>query len=130
MKKLSLIFMLIMALFVAPIAVMAGTKTVEFTWEQNISDDFGGWTLWKSVETGGPYAKVTDIAYVSTQSTYISDQIISAPDGQTTTFYFVLSAFDISQNQSGYSNEVSEEFDFEAPDDPSSFSLIIKVEGQ
>lgn len=129
MKKLLALIVLALALFVASPAV-AGTKTITFAWEQpgDISD-LQGWKLYVSEAAGGPYTIQTTINYDGNPlQEYQSAQPIISPDGQRKTYYFVVTAFDQSGNESGYSNEVSAIIDFEAPLLP--IKLIIKVISQ
>ena len=127
MKKLFfalLVSIISVGLFVS--TAFAGSETVQFAWNQVISADFAGWKVYKSETAGGSYTHVTDIAYVTEQSEYTSEQVIVAPDGQVTTYYFVFTAFDTDGRESEYSNEVNHEFDFVvAPAAP--FSLTITV---
>ena len=106
---------------------MAGDKDLTFTWEQVISPDFAGWHLHVSETSGGPYAIAAEIIYDGIeQPEYTSTEPITAPKGQTTLYYFVMSAFDNEGNESGFSNEVSTVIDFESPSAP--FSLTITVQ--
>ena len=125
MKKLLCLIPLLIMLFAG--LVWAGEKSLEFSWDQVISSDFAGWKLYMS-ETPGDYTGVApiDIPYTG-QSTYESTQVIISPDGETHIYYFVLTAYDdeMPSLESGYSNEVSQEIDFEAPGEP--FSLTVTV---
>ena len=127
-KVLSLFFTLILCLaFVVP--VVAQTKQVDLTfdWQQNISADFYGWKLWYSTVSGGPYTQLgSDILYTPPPAPpYTSDELIIAPDGAETTYYFVVNAWDSAGNNSGDSNEVSYLVDFLAPDIPVQLNVTI-----
>ena len=127
-KLLSLFFTFILCLaFVVP--AVAQTKQVDLTfdWQQNISADFYGWKLWYSTTSGGPYTQLgSDILYTPPPSPpYTSDELIIAPDGAETTYYFVVNACDSAGNNSGDSNEVSYLVDFLAPDIPVQLNVTI-----
>ena len=101
-------------------------KTLTFAWEQEISSDFAGWTLYKSNLSGEGYTKVIDIEYVSGQTQpYEMDVVMTFPDGQENRVYFVMTARDVDGNESEFSNEVSTIIDFKSPNSP--VRLIIKV---
>jgi hypothetical protein len=134
LKKSNLIFAIILAVFLlsAPSAVAQGTgKTVNltFAWEQAAADTsnpgFGGWKLYRSATAGGPYALVETIPFSSPGATYTATRPISSPDGTTSTWFFVLTAFDSAGNESGRSNEVSAVIDFEAPGMPVNLRVTV-----
>jgi hypothetical protein len=108
-------------------SVFAGAKTLEFTWRQTLPDpnDLAGWRLYSSQTQGGPYSLVLTIPFVSEQTQYSSTQPFVSPDGQRKTYYFVLTAFDTSGNESGYSNEASASIDFEAPGVPIQLKVTV-----
>ena len=78
--------------------------SVKLVWDANIESDLAGYKLYKGNESG-VYNDVTDVGNV-TQYT------VDVPDG---TWYFALSAYDTSDNESGYSNEVSTLTDSTSP---------------
>ena len=123
MKKL--LKALVILSVVTVMCVFAGSKTLQFTWEQTITSDFAGWKIYKATQTGGPYEHLIDVAYVSEQSEYTATHPITALDGETTTFYFVLTAFDTSGNESGYSDEASIPIDFQAPPVPITLTITV-----
>jgi hypothetical protein len=76
-----------------------------------------------------PSEPVSTLYYQGVEQTeYQADEIITSPDGEEHTYYFVLTAFDEDGNESGYSNEMSAPIDFEAPGVP--FSLTVTVQAQ
>ena len=119
--------LVVLALLLFASVCFAGTKTLTATWQQAIptENDLAGWKLYKATVAGGPYTLDRTIPYVSQQTTYTSSAPITVPDGQLTTLYFVLSAFDTSGNESGKSNEVQVQIDFLPPGNP--FQLIITI---
>ncbi len=123
MKKL----IIFLAVALLTISAFAGQKNLKFEWEQALSPDLLQWNLYYSETAGGPYTLLTDIVYAGEPGPqFTSDPIIfTSPDGQAVTYYFVLTAEDASGNESRYSNEVSEIIDFEAPDAPFTFTVIV-----
>jgi hypothetical protein len=107
--------------------VSAGTKTLNFAWEQPGSlVGFAGWKLYQSDTAGGPGTVSMTIPYGgASQSTYTGTKVLTSPDGVTKTYYFTLSAFDTSGNESAKSNEVSAVIDFEAPGVPLNLQVTI-----
>ena len=126
------------------IAAHGADKSLTFAWDQVITDDFAGWRLWVSDTQGGPYDKgltyfkdaqgnpIESIWIVydgSGAGSYTSDQVVTIPDGQAITLYFVLNAWDNADNYSTNSNEVSEVFaDDIPPDGPQNFSVTVNVQ--
>ena len=115
----------IIGIIILCVCVFGAEKTLHFTWEQTITTDFAGWKLYKSETAGGPYDYFTTIDYVEPQTEYTTTQVVTVPDGQTTTLYFVLTAFDDQGNESGYSGEASITLDFEAPPVPITLTITV-----
>jgi hypothetical protein len=103
----------------------AGQKTITFQWDSNTEADMAGYKLYKGSAAGGPYTFIVSIPYLPGVPTQTSPTDIIVPDGTETVIYFVLTAYDISNNESGYSNEVNARIDFKPPGNPVQF--IIKV---
>lgn len=103
----------------------AGTKTLTFAWTQpGPLDDLAGWKLYQSDTAGGAGILAMTIPYGGTaQAEYTGVKSLVSPDGQTKVYFFVLTSFDTSGNESGRSNEVSARIDFEVPGIP----LTLKV---
>jgi len=99
-------------------------------WSQELPDpnDLAGWRVYQSHAPGTGYFKVKEIPFVSPSTEYSTEITISSPvDSGTKTFYFVITSFDTSQNESGYSNEVMFSVtDVIAPKVP----FIIRIIGQ
>jgi hypothetical protein len=128
MKKFIILFALISILFAS--TAMAAQKTLVFSWNQTISTDFAGWKLYRAT---APSVQVTPANLVATitydgtvRQEYQSTQAMTAPDGVETTWYFVLTAFDNSANESAKSNEVSVVIDFGAPVAPFTFKVTVQ----
>jgi hypothetical protein len=111
--------------------VQAGTKTLNFAWEQAASDtaapDFGGWKIYRKLTADGTpsYSLVATIEFVAAQATYTTSQTLEFPSGQTTTAVFAATAFDRAGNESPYSNEASVTIDFQTPSVPIEFRITV-----
>ena len=142
-RTITLCCVLVVLSMVCGIMAYSAEKSLTFAWDQVISTDFAGWRLWVSDTAGGPYDDGATyfrdangdpidsiwIAYDgSGAGSYTSDQVVTIPDGQSVTLYFVLNAWDTANNYSQNSNEVSQDFvDAVPPDAPQSFSVTIIV---
>ncbi len=106
----------------------AGTKTINFAWQQDVADlsTLTGWKIYKADVAGGPYALLSTINYNGApQQEYTSGpQSLISPDGQIKTYFFVATAFKPGA-ESGYSNEVSAVIDFKAISVPVQFRLTV-----
>jgi hypothetical protein len=128
MKKLLMLFVF---LFLLSGYAWAGEKNLKFAWEQSAGDvqsgNFGGWLLYMAETAGGyDFQNPWDtIVFVSEQSSYEATKVLTSPDGEAHTYYFVITAYDMENNESGPSNEVSQLIDFEAPGVP--FTLTVTV---
>ncbi len=80
-----------------------------FAWQQQlpIPNDLAGWRLYQSTTPGGPYSLVESIPFKTPQTEYRATVRISIPEGETRTLYFVLTAYDLSGNESAFSHETS-----------------------
>lgn len=123
MKKLVL-FLATMFLCLSSF-IFAGEKQLTLEWEQTITDDFAGWTLYHSLDNS-TYEKFTDIDYIETKEVYTTTKTVTSPDGEDQTHWFYMTARDNSGNESERSNIVSEDIDFESPNIP--YILTITIE--
>ena len=116
---------LILSVMVLVTFAFAGTKNLTFAWSQPGSlAGFAGWKLYQSDVSGLPGVLAMTIPYGGVaQTEYTGTKTLTSPDGVTKTYYFTLTAFDTSGNESAKSNEVSAMIDFEAPGVP----LTLKV---
>jgi len=86
---------------------------VTLAWDEPVEDiaqgDFGGWKIYSSTTQGGPYSESATIDY---DASFNYEAIVTIPEitGNPVIYYLVVTAFDTSGNESGYSNEVSKEF--------------------
>jgi hypothetical protein len=124
MKKILIAVLLVVALIGV---AYAGQKTLTFAWSQPGSMvGFAGWKLYQSDVAGLPGVLAMTIPYGGTSQTeYTGTKILTSPDGQTKTYYFTLTAFDTSANESAKSNEVSAVIDFESPSVPVTLKVTI-----
>ena len=124
MKKL---MVLCLAIILMATVAFSGTKTLNFAWEQPGSMvGFAGWKLYQSDASGLPGAVVLTIPYGGVaQTSYTGTRILTSPDGQSKTYYFTLTAFDTSNNESAKSNEVSAVIDFESPGVPMTLTVTV-----
>lgn len=87
---------------------------VGFTWNPNTESDLAGYRLYQS-KVSGVYVKGVDTA-VSDIPVGTEGTVIQITRGGT--YFWVLTAYDEYGNESGFSNEVSEYFNFSAPANP------------
>ncbi len=119
MRKL----LLTLAILLAAIPALAVTHEVKFEWDANTEPDLAGYTLYRAAVSGGPYTAVLDVPAPDTSTLYT----ISGDYNQTV--YFVLTASDTSNNESGFSNEVFYKLpappDVTPPAPPSGFRVFL-----
>ena len=109
-------------------AAYGADKPITFQWEQAVVDlpTLEKWTLYYAIASGGPYVFLANIPYASQPEPYQSTQTVSiVGDGEERNIYFVLTATDTDDNESGYSNEIYEWIDFKAPGNPFTFTIIL-----
>ena len=82
------------------LAATAGDTTIDLTWNANSENDLAGYKLFRSETAGGPYTQIGTGLLTGTAAT---------DTGLTngTTYYYVLTAVDVWNNESGDSNEAS-----------------------
>jgi hypothetical protein len=106
---------------------------LSFEWQQAAADtqagsDFAGWKLYRAETSGGPWTLLATINYSGTPAAaYTTTQSMTSPIGEEKTWYFVLTAFDRSGNETTYSNEALARVDFKPPGVPSQFTVTIRV---
>jgi hypothetical protein len=132
MKKCMIVLMVVLMALMASF-VQAETN-ITFTWDQEISPDFAGWRLYTKTDLAADYPdrdseEFFTIPYSGTPAdSYEKRIVIPAVEGDTT-FYFVVTAFDTSDNESDYSNQVFTTIKDETPPgEPQSFILTIVQE--
>ena len=93
MKKLFTI------LAILAIAGIAQAATVQVTWNPNTEEDLAGYRLYVG-KASGQYGEPVDVGNVTGHVMEITPQ-------HGATYYFALTAYDTSGNESGYSDEAS-----------------------
>jgi len=94
-------------------ACLAMAADVTFTWDANTEPDLAGYYLYQSNVSGGYiFGGGNHIASIPAGT---ETAILGIPEGG---WYWVLTAFDTSENESGSSNEVSLYIDETAPAPP------------
>jgi hypothetical protein len=76
------------------------TGEVMLSWTGSGSQGIAGYNVYRSTTTGGPYSKINSVLVVDTN--YIDQEV---QDGHT--YYYVTTAVNQQQQESGYSNEAS-----------------------
>ena len=120
---------LIIAIMLIATAALAGTEELNFGWDKNTETDLAGYRLYFS-QTAGSYVKksvnpaspnfIAEIPVFAGSHPDTHTTQVQAADGSR--IYFVLTAFDMSGNESGLSNEVSYTMtDTTAPAPPKGF---------
>jgi rhamnogalacturonan endolyase len=82
------------------LSAVVGDVTVSLDWNDNNESDLSGYNLYRSTTSGGGYVKLN--AALLSSSNYTDNDVTNG-----TTYYYVVTAVDISLNESGYLNEVS-----------------------
>lgn len=75
-----------------------GNTTVFLDWDDNTEPDLATYTIYRSTTSGGPYTEVDN----DDPSEYVDGGLTNG-----VTYYYVVTATDISLNESGFSNEAS-----------------------
>ncbi|MFO8008405.1 MAG: sugar-binding protein, partial [Candidatus Brocadiia bacterium] len=81
------------------LSASAGDGQVDLNWDDNTEGDLDGYSVYRSTTSGSGYGS---IATVYGGSAYSDTGVTNG-----TTYYYVVTAFDTSANESGYSNEAS-----------------------
>ncbi|MFH1843323.1 MAG: endonuclease [bacterium] len=87
---------------VAPtgLAAVAGDGVVDLDWDDNSEGDLDGYTVYRATSAGGPYNALN--ASLIFTSTYTDNTVSNG-----TTYYYVVTASDLTGNESAQSDEVS-----------------------
>jgi len=108
-------------IYLATMSIANAAQSITFGWDANMEADLAGYRLYEKaiLVDGTPnYTLITEIGKKDTVTT------ISAPDLIDRTW--VLTAFDTSNNESGYSNEAGR--DTVPPTSPGGFKITVVVE--
>jgi hypothetical protein len=82
------------------LAAIAGNKTVSLNWDDNFEIDLVGYNVYRSTASGSGYSKINNT--LVSNSDYIDNTVING-----TPYFYVVTAVDANNNESGYSNEAS-----------------------
>lgn len=119
MKKILLILGIILFSGIA----YAEMVNITFTWDKNIESDLAGYKLYSS-DISGDYSDIPIEIIIGDAN------IITLQMDVTTDTYFVLTAYDMSDNESGYSNQV---VFIDYPDAPGNLQIksytIVNIQG-
>lgn len=114
MKKLFTI------LAILAIAGIAQAATVQVTWNPNTEPDLAGYKLYHGTASG-QYGEPVDVGNVT-------GHVMEITPEYGATYYFALTAYDTSGNESGYSDEASCFVpDGRAPEKPTGLKAIIQA---
>jgi len=114
MKKLVILSIFIFAILSIPTLAMAVDVTLE--WDACIESNFAGYRVhYKTITSGPPYNNTVDVGNVTTFTFY------DLPQGVT--YYFVVTSYDISDLDSGFSNEVRTG----APTQPRDLRIVLLI---
>ena len=116
MKKIFLALMIILF----AVSTYAATINITFIWDKNTESDLAGYNLYQSNISSDYSSDPSAIIMGDTnQYTYQTEMESGIPS------YFVLTAFDMSGNESDYSNEVPHTIyiDSNAPAEPMIFNI-------
>jgi VCBS repeat-containing protein len=81
------------------LSATAGDGVVDLDWDDNSEPDLASYSVYRDTSSGGPYSQIDSGVSAS-----------SYPDTSVTngvTYYYVVTAVDVSSNESGYSNEAN-----------------------
>lgn len=129
---LAILFLFFLAVTGATVTAQGTTKSIslDFEWSQPdaAGSDLAGWKLYRGEAAGGPYTYLATINFTGTLADiYTTTQAMTSPIGEEKTWYFVLTAFDQSGNETPFSNEASARIDFKPPSTPTLFKVTIRV---
>lgn len=95
-------------LFIAPdttppeeptgLGALAGDSIVSLNWDDNSEEDLAGYNIYRSTTSGSGYVKTN--ALLLSNSDYTDNSVVNG-----TTYYYVVTAVDTNENESGYSSE-------------------------
>ena len=105
------------------LSAVQGDSVVWLNWYENIEEDIAGYNVERGTEEGGPY---TVIATDLSEASYTDDDVTNGTD-----YYYVVTAVDIDDNVSEYSNEATATptsgADYVAPSVPTNLTVSASV---
>ena len=127
MKKLLSLTIIVSILLMAGIAIAAN---VTFRWDANTESDLAKYKLYQAETVGGPYIKAQVVGEGNLVAIILLGNLTNpalpgytlenVADGR---HYWVLTAADLSNNESGFSNEVTDLVDGTPPAPPGGLSI-------
>jgi len=123
---------IILTLVFCLIATTAMSAAVTFRWDANTETDLAKYKLYQSETAGGPYTKAQVVGEGNLVAIITVDLSATPPihpteytltgvaDGR---HYWVMTAADLSNNESGFSNEVTTSIDSIPPSPPGGLSI-------
>jgi hypothetical protein len=88
------------------LTAMAGNETISLNWNDNNEPDLAGYNVYGSKTQGSGYSKINS-------SVVINSDYIDSPVDNWTPYYYAVTAVDLSEQESDYSNETSAIADFQ-----------------
>lgn len=110
------IFVLFCITLVLSVGLASG-ESIKLVWDANSEADLAGYKVYSSQTNGGPYTLVRDVGNVCE----LVLDVTAKPEGP---IYYVATAYDLSGNESGYSNQASYVVDHTAPADPTGCRVV------
>jgi hypothetical protein len=99
MRCVRLAFILLLTIFFSGFPCLFGQEPVQLVWDPNSEPDLAGYNMYRSNQSGFGYDRLNTA--LITVTTYTDDTIVA---GQT--YYYVCTAVNTSDLESGFSNEV------------------------
>ncbi|KKM18741.1 hypothetical protein LCGC14_1662690 [marine sediment metagenome] len=107
---------LLTTLFILFYSTITWAESVTLAWDANSESDLAGYKMYVG-NVSGTYTSITDVTNVTQY------EVLNLIVG--TTYYFAVTAYDTSANESGYSNEISTTItDIILPGIPSNLRII------
>ncbi len=88
----------------------AGNRAVSLDWDDNNEPDLAGYNVRRSTSQGGGYSQI-NVSLVA-DSNYVDNDVNNLTD-----YYYVVTAVDVDDSESGYSNEASATPDYQTCQD-------------
>ena len=103
------------------LVLVLGSEAVEIhiSWDINTESDLEGYRVYMGDNPGGPYTRLN----TSVDNSYTWKVV----DPIEKLVYFVVTAYDTSGNESGYSNEANIYVDNVAPENPTGTTIQINI---
>jgi fibronectin type 3 domain-containing protein len=114
------ILLIILSLIFINVATVLSAD-VDLTWDQNTESDLAGYRIYHGTSSGNYDINID----IGNPTTYTVSGLI---EGET--YYLALTAYDTSNNESGYSNEVSYDVpitDSTPPGDPMNMQIVTET---